>query len=281
MIIGCFALVAPFTPLAHQFALIRQLGFHHADLTDNHDGASLGAEFGFAATASLDDHPGVVRQMAADHALTLTSVCAHANLLDPTSPAVYGTAQIIKAIRLAHHLGIKQVITTEGEPRTAWGHRLTPEQRLFLISERLQTPIAWAEELGIELLLEPHGVVTDDVDQMRRLLELLGHEQTVGINLDTGNSWLGGAEPLDYVKAFGPRIRHVHWKDMPAELVAQRGTRYGCGMATIPLGDGVVGIRAIVDALLDQGFAGPTTLEVAGTEAVLRSAERLRTWSAR
>ena len=279
MIIGCFALIEPFTPLERQFQAIRELGISHADLTDNHDGAGLGAEFGFAATASLDDHPGVVRGMAQRHGLTLTSVCAHANLLDPTSPAVYGTMQIIKAIRLAHHLGIRQVITTEGDPKTDWGHRLTPEQRLFLISERLQTPIAWAEELGVELLLETHGVVTDNVDQLKCLLDLLGHERTVGINLDTGNSWLGGAEPLDYVAAFGRRIRHVHWKDMPAEWIPRRGTQYGCGMAPIPVGDGVVGVRRVVDALMEIGFDGPTTLEIAGREAVLTSVERLQAWS--
>ena len=116
MIIGCFALVEPFSPLERQFQLIREMGFRHADLTDNHDGGALGVEYGFAATASLDDLPGTVRRMVDVHGLTLTSVCAHANLLDPTSPAVYGTAQIIKAIRLAHHLGVKQVITAEASP---------------------------------------------------------------------------------------------------------------------------------------------------------------------
>lgn len=279
MIIGCFALVEPFSPLERQFQLIHEMGFKYADLTDNHDGGSLGVEYGFAATASLDDLPGSVRRMVRTNGLTLTSVCAHANLLDPTSPAVYGTAQVIKAIRLAHHLGVKQVITAEGEPRTAWGHALTPEQRLFLIEERLQTPIAWAEELEIELLLEPHGVVTDDLEQMTRLLDRLGHEKTVGVNLDTGNSWLGGGDPVAFVKAFGKRIRHVHWKDMPAEMAAQRGKLFGCGMGAIPVGDGVVGIRKVVDALMTAGFDGPTTLEIAGREAVMKSAERLQAWS--
>ena len=185
----------------------------------------------------------------------------------------------MKAIRLAHHLGVKQVITAEGEPKTPWGHALTPEQRLFLIEERLQTPIAWAEELGIELLLEPHGVVTDDIDQLRRLLDRLGHEKSVGVNLDTGNSWLGGADPVAFVKAFGKRIRHVHWKDMPASMESQRGKLFGCGMGGIPVGDGVVGVRKVVDALKTAGFDGPTTLEIAGKEAVLTSAERLEAWS--
>jgi len=174
---------------------------------------------------------------------------------------------------------VKQVITAVGDPKTPWGHALTPEQRLFLIEERLQTPIAWAEELGIELLLEPHGRVTDDLEQLKRLLDRLGHEKTVGVNLDTGNSWLGGADPVAYVKAIGKRIRHVHWKDMPASMEPQRGKQFGCGMATIAVGDGVVGVRKVVDALMAGGFDGPTTLEIAGREAVMKSAERLEAWS--
>nr|MBA3710221.1 sugar phosphate isomerase/epimerase [Planctomycetota bacterium] len=279
MIIGCFALIQPFTPMRRQFELIRELGIDHADLTDNHDGATLGTEYGFSASVSLDSHPRAIRDMVGGLGLTLTSVCAHANLLDPTSPATYGTLQIIKAIRLAHLLGIKQVITTEGEPKTRFGHGLTRDQRLFLIREKLQEPIAWAEELGVELLLEPHGELTDTVDGMRSILDVLGHERTVGVNLDTGNSWLGGGDPLAFIRAFGERIRHVHWKDVGSDWIAKRGTVFGCGMGSIPLGDGVIGIRAIVDALGEAGFAGPTTLEVAGSDNVKRSAERLREWS--
>ncbi len=279
MIIGCFALLEPFSPLRRQFELIHELGFAYADLTDNHDGATLGTEYGFAASASLDAHPAALRRMVADCSLTLTSVCAHANLLDPTSPSTYGTHEIIKAIRLAHHLGVTQVITTEGEPKTAFGHRMTRDQAVFLVSEKLAEPVAWAKELGIELLLEPHGALTDSVDGMRALLDALGEEQTVGVNLDTGNSWLGGGDPIGFVRAFGKRIRHVHWKDLGARWEPQRGKIFGCGMGDIPLGDGVIGIRAVVDALRESGFAGPTTLEVAGADNVRRSAERLLAWA--
>jgi len=275
MIIGCFALLQPFSPLSRQFAAIRELGLAHADLTDNHDGASLGAEFGFSASLSLDSHPASIRELARDHGLSLTSVCAHASLLDPMDPATYGTAQIIKAIRLAHLLGIPQVITTEGEPKTAFGHGLNRAEQILCIREKLQTPLRWAEELGIELLLEPHGPVTDTVDGMGALLDALGHEKTLGINLDTGNAWLGGGEPLEFIKTFGKRIRHVHWKDMGAEWEGQRGRVFGCGMGTIPLGSGVIGLDAVVRALLKTGFAGPTTLEVAGVPQLRASLDWL------
>jgi len=280
MIIGCFALVEPFSPMERQFAAIREMGIEYADLTDNHNGGMLGVEYGFTASFSLDSHPAKIKTMAQKAGITLTSVCAHANLFDPTSPDVYGTHEIVKAVRLAHLLGVKQVITTEGDPKTTFGHNLSRQEKIFSIREKLHSPIEWAEELGIEILLEPHGELSDSVDGMQAILDALGHEQTVGVNLDTGNSWLGGGEPLDFIKAFGPRIKHVHWKDMGSEWIPKRGTLFGCGMSTIALGDGVINIQSIVEALLEIGFDGPTTLEVAGPDAVKLSAERLQQWSA-
>jgi len=67
---------------------------------------------------------------------------------------------------------------------------------------------------------------------------------------------------------------------MPEDMLPLRGTQFGCGMGLIPLGDGIVGIEAVVKELLTQGFDGPTTLEIAGEEAVKVSAERLRNWAA-
>ncbi len=279
MIVGCFALVEPFTPMQRQFEAIQEMGIKHADITDNHDGATLGVEFGFAASVSLDSHPAKIRKMAEDAGISLTAFCAHANLLDPASPDIYGTNEIIKAVRLAHMLGIKHVITTEGDPKTDFGHNLTPEERIFSIREKLYTPILWAEELGVELLLETHGIVTDSVENMAMLLDVLGHEDSVGICLDTGNSWLGGAEPIEYVKTFGKRIKHVHWKDMEADWEEQRGSVFGCGMSVITLGDGVIDIPSIVKALQDVGFDGATTLEIAGPENVKGSFQRLQEWS--
>ena len=278
MKIGCFALVEPFRSLERQFFAIKEMGISCADLTDNHQGGMLGVEYGFAASVSLDSHPSKIRALAQNAGLELTAFCAHANLLDPPAPDIYGTNEIIKAIRLAALLGIKDVITTEGDPKTDFGEHLTRAEQIFAMVEKLRSPVQWAAELGVKLLLEPHGRVTDTLDGMAAVLEKIGHPETVGICLDTGNAWLGGAEPLDYVKVFGGRIGHVHWKDMPKEMEAQRGKQFGCGMGVIPLGDGVVGIPAIVKALKKSGFNGSTTLEIFGADNVKTSAQRLTMW---
>ena len=86
---------------------------------------------------------------------------------------------------------------------------------------------------------------------------------------------LGGGDPLQFIQVFGPRIRHVHWKDLPESWSTGRGKICGCGMAFIPVRDVVVGIEAMIDALRAIGFNGPTTLEVAGRENMLLSSQRL------
>ena len=94
-------------------------------------------------------------------------------------------------------------------------------------------------------------------------------------NLDTRNLWLGGEDPVAYVRKFGSKIEHVHCKDMPAGMESKRGKIFGCGMATIALGDGVVGIADVVQELNKVGFSGHTTLEIAGEAAVLASRDFL------
>jgi inosose dehydratase len=276
MKIGCFALIHPFQPLDVQLAQIAAWGFDTADVTDNCDGALLGNEFGFAAVASLDSNPIDLKRQFEAHGLRISTWCAHANLLDPCSPARYGTAQIIKAIKSAALLGIKHVITTEGEPSTPFGHSLSEDERLLLIREKLHEPLRLAADLGVKLLLEPHGPVSDSIPLTERLIDALGAPEALGLNLDTGNLWLGGGDPVEYIRKFGSLIEHVHWKDMPAEMNARRGLCFGCGMATIALGEGVVGIADVVAALRSAGFQGDTTLEVAGERAVLASRHYLQ-----
>lgn len=277
--VGCFALVDAFSLLDHQLDRIAGLGFKHADVTDNTDGACLGAEFGFTAVASLDANPHDLKRAFESRGLTITAFCAHASLLDPTAPWRYGTAQIIKAVRAAAAIGVKHVITTEGDPKTPFGHGLSDDEAIFTIREKLHEPLRAAADHGVEILLEPHGRYTDSLEHTERILNVCD-SPALGLNLDTGNLWLGGGDPVAYIKAFGSKIKHVHWKDLPKEMESVRGRQFGCGMAVIPLGSGVVDIRGAYRELANAGFHGHTTLEVAGDEAVKSSWEFLKSLGA-
>ncbi|WP_276353290.1 sugar phosphate isomerase/epimerase family protein [Cohnella caldifontis] len=270
MRVGCFALVDPFATIEHQLKRIKDMGFDYADVTDNSDGGTLGVEFGFSSVISLDSNPYDVKRMFEQAGLTITAYCAHANLLDPPAPWRYGTNQILKAIKNAAAMGVNHVVTTEGDPKTEYGHRLTEDQRIFAVLDKLHEPVRMAGDYGVTLMLEPHGILTDSIAGMEKLLHGLNSDH-VGINLDTGNLWLGGGDPVEFIRKFGPKIHHVHWKDLPRDMEKIRGTAFGCGMSTIPLGTGAVDIRGAFQALKEVGFDGNTTLEIAGDDNVLAS----------
>ena len=204
--VGCFALIDPFSVLEHQLDRIRDWGFKYADVTDSTDGGSMGVEYGFAAVASLDANPFDIKRMFEERGLKITTWCAHANLLDPTAPWRFGTMQIIKAVRLAAAVGVEHVITSEGDPKTAFGHNLTDAEALFLIRERLYEPLRIAEDHGVKILLEPHGKYTDSIDHMEKILELCD-SPALGVNFDSGNSWLGGTDPGRHGQAAGRQDR--------------------------------------------------------------------------
>ena len=279
MKVGCFALVDPFSLLDHQLERVAGLGFKYADVTDNHPGGLLGREFGFTATASLDDNPADVRGLFEKHGLTPTSVCAHANLLDPSSPARYATNELMKAVQLASGMGVKDVITTEGDPKSEWGHKLSYAEKVFITAEKLHEPVRLAQVLGVRILLEPHGMLTDSIEGMNAILDRLGRPDNLGVNMDTGNSWLGGADPVEMAKAFKDIIWHIHWKDLPADWEEKRGKMFGCGFGPIALGEGVIDIAGVYEVLKDSP-AEYTTLEVGGDENVLKSYAYLKSLGA-
>ena len=277
--VGCFALLDPFSTLDHQLDRIAGLGFRYADVTDNADGACLGVEFGFTAVASLDANPFDLKRAFESRGIQITAYCAHANLLDPAAPWRYGASQIIKAVRAAAAIGVTHVITTEGDPKTEFGHGLSDDEAIFSIREKLHEPLRLAQDLGVQILLEPHGKYTDSEAHTERILDACS-SPALGLNLDTGNLWLGGGDPVSYVRRFGSRIGHVHWKDLPADMEPERGRKFGCGMALIPLGTGAVDVAGAYAELVKAGFDGFSTLEVAGDQAVLASREYLQSLGA-
>jgi inosose dehydratase len=131
--------------------------------------------------------------------------------------------------------------------------------------------------MGVSILLEPHGELTDSIEGMQAIIGMLGAPDNLGVNMDTGNSWLGGADPVEFAKAFKERIWHVHWKDLPADWADKRGTMYGCGFGPIALGEGTIDIAGVFEVLKHVEYS---TLEVGGDENVKKSYEYLKSLGA-
>ncbi|MCC7336698.1 MAG: sugar phosphate isomerase/epimerase [Pirellulaceae bacterium] len=269
MKIGVFLLIEPFASVEVQLQRAQQMGFTCADITDTNAGGSMLGTAGFSPTVSLDDNPFAVRRTFEKYGIEPTAVCAHAALLEPSSPGTYGTAEIMKAIQFAAAIGIQDVVTTDTDPRSPWARSLSHQEQVFVIAEKLCMPVQMAEDYGVRILLEPHGPITDSIAGVQEVFERLGHPASLGVNLDTGNAWLGGADPVEFARVFKDKIHHIHWKDLAAEWEPKRGTLYGCGFSTIALGDGVIDIKGVCDVLKDCPIAS-STLEIVGDEQILK-----------
>jgi inosose dehydratase len=269
MNIGVFLLIEPFASVEKQLERAREMGFTHADITDTNAGGSMLGSAGFAPTISLDENPFEVKRLFEKYDMTPATVCAHAMLLEPSNPGKYGTAEIMKAIKFAAAIGVRDVITTETDPRTEWAENLTYEQKVFIVAEKLHDPVRMAEDYGVHLLLEPHGPVTDTIKGLEDIMDLLGNPPSLGVNLATGNSWLGGSDPVEMARKFKDKLHHVHWKDLGAEWEPKRGKIFGCGFSTIALGDCVIDVKGVCEVLKDADIPA-STLEIIGSEDILK-----------
>jgi inosose dehydratase len=83
-------------------------------------------------------------------------------------------------------------------------------------------------------------------------MDMLGNIESVGVNLDTGNSWIGGADPVEMAKVFKNKIYHIHWKDLGAEYLEKRGKIFGTGFSGIELGTGIIDIQGVIEVLKDS-----------------------------
>jgi inosose dehydratase len=89
----------------------------------------------------------------------------------------------------------------------------------------------------------------------------------VGICLDTGHLFLGGADPVEVARAASGRVNHVHVKDVVGDLAEQvRSGRTPFRQATLdglfpPAGDGDVDLAGVIEVLERDGFDGWYVLE--------------------
>jgi inosose dehydratase len=267
--IGVFLILNRGASLAENLRLAKEAGFDCADLTYTHSGAAMMERSGLIPSVSLDANPFDVRRVFDAHGFRILSVCAHAPLLEPSSPARFGTPEIMKAVRFAAAIGVRDVITTEFYAQSEWSRRLSREQRITIAAEKLYEPCRLAGDCGVKICLEPHGPVTCSVQGLKDIMDMLGNPDSLGVNLDTGNAWLGGTDPVEMAKVFKDRIYHIHWKDLGAEFEERRGSLYGSGFSEIELGAGVIDIEGVIEVLRDSPLIQGSTLEISGTPELL------------
>ncbi len=203
-----------------------------------HWGRELLSEAGYFHSVSMLDDPLRIVRACQAAGVKLSGFSAHTPLCKPEISTEY----LKQAIRFAAECGAPVVNTDEG-PKPAW---TTSEEDHVLMRYVLMEAAKSAAPRGILIGIEPHQQYTKHPDGLDRIHALVD-SPAIGINFDTGNSYLCGHDPYQWLERVADRLVHLHAKDISvsqsdAERGQVTGTPVGCAC-----GEGVIDWARVIE----------------------------------
>jgi sugar phosphate isomerase/epimerase len=202
-----------------------------------HWGRELLSEAGYFHSVSMLDDPLRIKRACQKSGIKLSGLSAHSPVIKPE----IGTEYLKQAVRYAAECGAPVINTDEG-PKPAW---TTEEEDYLLMKYVLHEVAAVAEPRGILVGIEPHQQYSKTPKGLDRISRLVD-SKSIGINFDTGNSYLGGQDPYAWLESVLDRLVHLHAKDISItqsdkERGKVTGTPVGCAC-----GDGVIDWKRVI-----------------------------------
>lgn len=214
------------------------------------------------------------KAMVADAGLAISSHIGGASLTgdDPATRAE-GLDVIRALIDDSQAMGTDVLLVTTGG--CAEGQDKAEARRN--VASALAEVLPYAKQAGVTLTIEDFGSPAapyQTSDEVMETCELAGPDLLV--TYDSGNMIMGDEDPVDFLKAVAPRVRHAHAKDWAlvpedeARLRSRAGKRY---IGTV-CGDGVLDYPAIIAELRAMSYEGYLSFEY---EGIHDPVENLRT----
>jgi sugar phosphate isomerase/epimerase len=202
-----------------------------------HWGRELLSEAGYFHSVSMLDDPLRIQRACRQHKIKLSGLSAHCPLIKPEVSVEY----LKQAIRFAAECGAPVINTDEG-PKPDW---TTVEEDHVLMRYTLMEAARVAEPRGVRIGIECHQQYSKTPAGLDRIFKLVKNP-AIGINFDTGNSYLAGEDPYKWLERVVGRLVHLHAKDISiqhseAERGKVTGTPVGCAC-----GDGVIDWERVI-----------------------------------
>ena len=174
---------------------------------------------------------------------------------------------IRRGIIYAGLLGCPCVATTDGAAKLPG---MSDAEQLGIIKYHLAQCVPMAENHKVIVNVEPHGPFTTNPDT---LLDIVKHFDSpwVGINFDTGNTYIAGQDPPAFLAQVYEYVRHVHVKDVSPQLAAAvRGKETGISASVVYIGQGVNAdnIAQCIQLMKERGWDGVFSIESDGEENI-------------
>jgi sugar phosphate isomerase/epimerase len=230
---------------------------------------------GYDPAVSLQSNPRKLRRCLEQKGLQVSQIDGAFPMMGPDG-STFGVPYVQQAIRFAAEIGCPIVDTTDGAFKT---EGYTDEEVFRIACENYKQCLSWAEDYGIILDVETHGPYTTNPDFLERLFKHFESEH-LRFNFDTGNTYISGKDPLEYLKRFRKYVAHCHIKDVsPGLAAALRGEETGIGCSEVPVGGGVnaENIKKCIEYLKQSQWEGVVSIECYGADDNIRkSIEFLR-----
>ncbi len=226
------------------------------------DGASWIHGLGYQPHVALYEDPLLLRRKMEGYGVRFSQVDAAYPLSGADGP-LYGVPYVLKTLPWAKLAGCERIATTDGLHQP---EGLDDAEAMAMMRRSYRQIVEVAEVYEITINIEVHGYFTTNPDRMAEMLDFC-QSPFLRMNMDTGNTFIAGREPVDFLARFVDKVSHVHVKDVSESLArAVRGEETGIAVSHCALGDGVNAdnIRKCLAVLRDHGFDGVLSMECEG-----------------
>lgn len=253
-----------------EFAVERgaALGLKHVEFAVI-NGQDFIQEMGYDPAISLQSNPRALRRYLESKELSVSQIDGSYPLMSPKG-STFGVHYVQQTIRFAAELGCPIVDTTDGAVEIPG---LSREEVFRITCDNYRQCLSWAEDYNVILAVEPHGPYTNDPEFLHRLFDYFQSEY-LRFNLDTGNTYIAGHDPLEFCKEFRTYLVHCHVKDVSESLAAAaRGHDTGIGTSFVPVGGGVnaENIKRVIEYLKVTNWSGVMSIECYGTDEFMQA----------
>ena len=231
---------------------LRDLGFDAVE-PEVLDGRCIYTIYHYCPMVSLEDDPTEVKKLAEDNDLEISCISAHTSLLNTE----YGARYLKRAIKFADKVGTSIVNTSEGPKPKG----MSDDEAFRLIQANLNDVLRMAKNYGLTVTVEPHGEYTTNAQGLLKIMGLTKFDN-LGINLDTGNVYLSGNDPLQTLRAVKKYVKYMHVKDIGGALLDARGKVTGTPVG-VAIGKGNVDVKGCIGELKGAGYKGYYSIEAA------------------
>jgi sugar phosphate isomerase/epimerase len=226
------------------------------------DGVSWAHGLGYFPHVALYEDPALLRRKMEGYGVQFSQVDAAYPLSGKDGP-LRGVPYVMKSIAWAAQVGCTRVDTTDGLHAPSG---LTDEEAMTLMKGQYEQILEVAEAHQVIVNVEPHGYFTTKPEFMARMLGFV-KSPYLRMNMDTGNTFIAGQDPVAFLERFVDRVSHVHVKDVSESLAqATRGKQAGIAVSHCALGEGVnaANIKKCLTVLRDRGYDGMLSMECEG-----------------